>query len=145
MDSVGLESYARESSYQAVISPPPRDRLRDRRPGPDPSALARDAAHRRIDPYRASLSLGRATGTVAGGNLTQLGEALAGYGRIFKTLYVLCFVDDEPYPRQIKGMRNLNEGRHDLARHVSDGRRDELHRAYHPREWRTRSARSASC
>jgi TnpA family transposase len=67
----------------------------------------------------------------AGGNLTQLGEALAGYGRIFKTLHVLTFVDDEPYRRQIKGMRNLNEGRHDLARHVFHGRRGELHRAYH--------------
>jgi TnpA family transposase len=39
--------------------------------------------------------------------------------------------DDEPYRRQIKGMRNLNEGRHDLARHVFRGRRGELHRAYH--------------
>ncbi|WP_231957044.1 MULTISPECIES: transposase [unclassified Actinoplanes] len=67
----------------------------------------------------------------AGGNLTQLGEALAAYGRIFKTLHVLTFVDDEPYRRQIKGMRNLNEGRHDLARHVFHGRRGELHRAYH--------------
>jgi hypothetical protein len=28
-------------------------------------------------------------------------------------------------------MRNLNEGRHDLARHVFHGRRGELHRAYH--------------
>jgi len=67
----------------------------------------------------------------AGGNLTQLGEAMAGYGRIFKTRHVLTFVDDEPYRRQIKGMRNLNEGRHDLARHVFHGRRGELHRAYH--------------
>jgi hypothetical protein len=66
-----------------------------------------------------------------GGNLTQLGEALAGYGRIFKTRHVLTFVDDEPYRRQIKGMRNLNEGRHDLARHVFHGRRGELHLAYH--------------
>jgi TnpA family transposase len=44
---------------------------------------------------------------------------------------VLTFVDDEPYRRQIKGMRNLNEGRHDLGRHVFHGRRSELHRAYH--------------
>jgi hypothetical protein len=61
----------------------------------------------------------------------KLGEALAGYGRIFKTRHVLAFVDDEPYRRQIKGMRNLNEGRHDLARHVFHGRRGELHRTYH--------------
>jgi TnpA family transposase len=51
-----------------------------------------------------------------GGTPTQLGDALAHYGRIFKTLYVLSYVDDEPYRREIKGMRNLQEGRHELAR-----------------------------
>lgn len=43
---------------------------------------------------------------------------------------MLTVVDDEPYRRQIKGMRN-NECRHDLARHLFHGRRGELHRAYH--------------
>ena len=57
-----------------------------------------------------------------GGTLTQLGEALAHFGRIFKTRHVLTFVDDEAYRRGIKAMRNLNEGRHDLGRHVFHGR-----------------------
>ena len=65
-----------------------------------------------------------------GGKPTQLGEAIGHYGRIFKTLHVLSYVDDEPYRREIKGMRNLQEGRHALARHVFYGRRGELRRAY---------------
>ncbi|WP_279433396.1 Tn3 family transposase [Micromonospora sp. KC606] len=67
----------------------------------------------------------------AGGNLTQLGEALAHLGRIFKTLHVLAYVDLLPYRREIKGMRNLQEGRYDLGRHVFHGRKGELYRAYH--------------
>ncbi len=77
------------------------------------------------------------TGTVAahdvlrsGGTPTQLGDALAHYGRIFKTLHVLAYVDDEPYRREIKAMRNLQEGRHDLARTVFHGKKGELHRGY---------------
>lgn len=66
-----------------------------------------------------------------GGNPTQLGEALAHYGRIFKTIHVLAYVDEESYRRQIKGMRNLQEGRHDLARHIFHGRKGELRQAYH--------------
>jgi TnpA family transposase len=69
-----------------------------------------------------------------GGNPTQLGEALAHYGRIFKTLHVLSYVDQAPYRAQIKGMRNLQEGRHDLARHVFHGRRGDLRRAYPRRD-----------
>jgi TnpA family transposase len=65
-----------------------------------------------------------------GGGLTQLGEALAHYGRIFKTLHILSYVDVEPYRRQNKRMRNLQEGRHDLARHLFHGRRGELYEAY---------------
>lgn len=65
-----------------------------------------------------------------GGNLTQLGEAIAHYGRIFKTRHVLTFVDDPAYRRDIKFMRNLQEGRHGLARHVFHGRRGELHQPY---------------
>jgi TnpA family transposase len=67
----------------------------------------------------------------AGGSPTQLGEALAHLGRIFKTLHVLAYVDLPPYRREIKGMRNLQEGRHDLGRHVFHGRKGELYRAYH--------------
>jgi len=66
-----------------------------------------------------------------GGNPTQLGEALSHYGRIFKTLHVLAYVDDDAYRREIKGIRNLQEGRHDLARHLFHGRKGELRQAYH--------------
>lgn len=52
------------------------------------------------------------------------------YGRIFKTLHVLSYVDDEPYRREIKGMRNLQEGRHDLARTMFHGRKGELRHGY---------------
>ena len=65
------------------------------------------------------------------GRLTQLGEAIASYGRIFKTLHVLTFADDPAYRRQLKAMRNLQEGRHGLGRHLFHGRKGELHRAYH--------------
>jgi TnpA family transposase len=65
------------------------------------------------------------------GRLTQLGEAIAHYGRIFKTLHVLTLVDDPGYRRQLKGMRNLQEGRHSLGRHVFHGRRGQLYQAYH--------------
>jgi len=66
-----------------------------------------------------------------GGNPTQLGDALAHFGRIFKTLHVLSYVDKESYRRGIKRMRNLQEERHGLAKHVFHGRRGELHEAYH--------------
>ncbi len=65
-----------------------------------------------------------------GGTLTQLGEALAHFGRIFKTRHVLTFVADEAYRRGIKAMRNLNEGRHDLGRHVFHGHTGELRHGY---------------
>ncbi|HEV7897498.1 MAG TPA: Tn3 family transposase [Planosporangium sp.] len=66
-----------------------------------------------------------------GGNPTQLGQALAHFGRIFKTLHVLSCVDAESYRRAIKRMRNLQEGRHGLAKYVFHGRRGELREPYH--------------
>lgn len=65
-----------------------------------------------------------------GGALTQLGNAIAGYGRIFKTLHLLSFVDDEPYRRGIKTMCNLQEGRHALARHIAHDHAGELRQGY---------------
>ncbi len=65
-----------------------------------------------------------------GGNPTQLGIALAHFGRIFKTLHVLSYVDAEPYRRDIKRMRNLQEQRHGLAKHVFHGRKGELYKSY---------------
>jgi TnpA family transposase len=66
-----------------------------------------------------------------GGQPTQLGQALAHFGRIFKTLHVLSYVDAESYRRAIKRMRNLQENRHGLAKYVFHGRRGELREAYH--------------
>lgn len=65
-----------------------------------------------------------------GGNPTQLGDALAHLGRMFKTMHVLAYLDDEPYRREIKRMRNLQERRHGLARHVFHGGKGELRQAY---------------
>ncbi len=48
----------------------------------------------------------------------SLGLWQPGCGRILKTLHILTYVDDEPYRRDIKFLRNLQEGRHALARHV---------------------------
>ncbi len=64
------------------------------------------------------------------GHPTALGEAIATYGRIFKTLHILSVIDSEPYRRGIKGMRNLQEGRHALAEKVYHGRRRELFQRY---------------
>jgi Tn3 transposase DDE domain len=46
-------------------------------------------------------------------------------------MHVLTFVQDPAYRRQIKHMRNLQEGRHGLGRHIFHGRKGELHEAYH--------------
>jgi len=65
------------------------------------------------------------------GNPTPLGEAIASYGRIFKSLHVLVYIDDEAYRRDIKGVRNLQEGRHALAGAVFHGKKGELYERYH--------------
>lgn len=39
---------------------------------------------------------------------------------------MLSYVDREPYRRDIKRMRNLQEGRHGLAKHLFHGRKGEL-------------------
>ncbi|MEO3863256.1 Tn3 family transposase [Acrocarpospora sp. B8E8] len=61
---------------------------------------------------------------------TALGEAIAIYGRLFKSLHILSIIDSEPYRRGIKGMRNLQEGRHALAEQIFHGRRRELFQRY---------------
>ena len=53
------------------------------------------------------------------GSLTSLGEAVASYGRIFKSLHVPTRT---PARANIKGMRNLQEGRHSLAAAIFHGR-----------------------
>jgi TnpA family transposase len=65
------------------------------------------------------------------GHPTPLGEAIAMYGRIFKSLHVLTFYDDETYRRGIKAQANLTEGRHDLGRVVFHGHKGEIYQRYH--------------
>lgn len=76
-----------------------------------------------------------------GGNPTQLGDALAQLGRIFKTLHVLSYVDAEPYRRGIKRMRNLQEERHGLGSTSSTAAAASCGRPTTP-GWRTSWARS---
>lgn len=65
------------------------------------------------------------------GQPTALGQAIAHYGRIYKTLHILRLADDEPYRREGKRQANLTEGRHDLARNVYHGKKGEVHQAYY--------------
>lgn len=65
------------------------------------------------------------------GHPTALGEAIAAYGRIFKTLHILAYIDvDASYRRDIKDIRNLQENRHSLARKICHGKRGELYHHY---------------
>ncbi|MER7131959.1 Tn3 family transposase [Streptosporangium saharense] len=65
------------------------------------------------------------------GHPTALGEAIAAYGRIFKSLHILAYIDvDETYRRDIKHIRNLQEGRHALARKICHGKKGELYHRY---------------
>jgi TnpA family transposase len=50
-------------------------------------------------------------------------EAIAHYGRIFKTLHILRLADDDPYRREGKAQANLTEGRHRLARRIYHGKK----------------------
>jgi TnpA family transposase len=65
------------------------------------------------------------------GRLTPLGEAVASYGRIFKTLHILATATEESYRRDIKGLRNLQEERHGLAEKIFHGKKGELYQRYH--------------
>ncbi|WP_433445004.1 Tn3 family transposase [Nonomuraea sp. CA-141351] len=65
------------------------------------------------------------------GNPTPLGEAIAHYGRIFKTLHILTYAVEEPYRRDIKGVRNLQESRHALAGKIFHSRKGEIYQRYY--------------
>ena len=65
------------------------------------------------------------------GHPTALGEAINTYGRIFKSLHVLAVIDDEELRRDIKGIRNLQEGRHALAEKVFHGRKGQVFQRYY--------------
>jgi TnpA family transposase len=65
------------------------------------------------------------------GHPTALGEAVAAYGRIFKSMHILSYIDvDETYRRDIEGIRNLQEGRHALARKICHGKKGALYHRY---------------
>ena len=79
----------------------------------------------RVSPYDVVRMLQR------DGHPTALGEAINTYGRIFKSLHVLAVIDDEDMRRGIKGIRNLQEGRHALAEKVFHGRKGQLYQRYY--------------
>ncbi|MCC2458355.1 MULTISPECIES: Tn3 family transposase [Bacillus] len=64
------------------------------------------------------------------GKPTMLGRAIGEFGRIFKTRYLLLYLNDENYRRKILTQLNRGEARHSLARSVFYGKRGELHQAY---------------
>jgi TnpA family transposase len=64
------------------------------------------------------------------GRPTVLGDAIAHYGRIAKTLHILRLADEPSYRRQIKSQANLQEGRHALARKIFHGRAGQLYQHY---------------
>jgi TnpA family transposase len=64
------------------------------------------------------------------GSPTPLGDAFAHYGRVFKSRHLLTYFDDEGYRRDIKGIRNLQEGRHSLAKHLFHGKLGKIYKAY---------------
>jgi TnpA family transposase len=64
------------------------------------------------------------------GRPTPLGDAIAHYGRIAKTLHILRLADEPGYRRQIKSQTNLQEGRHALARKIFHGRAGQLYQRY---------------
>ena len=65
------------------------------------------------------------------GRPTPLGDAIAHYGRIAKSLHILRLADEPGYRRQIKAQANLQEGRHALARKIFHGRSGQLYQNYH--------------
>ena len=47
----------------------------------------------------------------------MLGRAISEFGRIYKTQYLLTYLDDPDYRRKILTQLNRGESRHSLARH----------------------------
>ncbi len=88
-----------------------------------------------------SLKLGKVKATAVmrtlqwAGSLSGLGRAVAEFGRMEKTLYLLAYVQDEAYRRRILVQFNRGEGRHALARAVFHARKGSCASAT-AREWR---------
>lgn len=64
------------------------------------------------------------------GRPTPLGDAIAHYGRIAKTLHILRLADEPGHRRQTKVQANLQEGRHELTRKIFHGRAGRLYQCY---------------
>ena len=62
-------------------------------------------------------------------NCISVGFLVRTTGTPFKTLHILSYID-ETYRRDIKGIRNLQEGRHALARKICHGKKGELYHRY---------------
>ena len=65
-----------------------------------------------------------------GDSPTQLAKALAEFGRIDKTIYILNYIADEDKRRNTWIQLNRGESRHSLAREVFHGKRGELQQRY---------------
>jgi len=78
------------------------------------------------------------------GHPTPLGEAIASYGRIFKSLHILAYVDDETYRRDIKGIRTSRRVATPSRRRSSTARRASCTSAT-TRAWRTSWGPSGWC
>ena len=69
--------------------------------------------------------------TTHDGRPSALGQAFSEYGRIAKTMHLLAYVDlDDSYRRQIGAQLNIQESRHQLARRIFHGQRNELRQRY---------------
>jgi TnpA family transposase len=64
------------------------------------------------------------------GRPTPLGDAIAHYGRIAKSLHILRLADEPGYRSQIKAQANLQEGRHALTRKIFHGKTGQLYQRY---------------
>jgi TnpA family transposase len=83
-----------------------------------------------------SLSEGAVAGSEAlrllqsDGRYSTLGRAVAAYGRIAKSLFLLSYLDDQGYRRRVLQQINRQEGRHRLARALFYGQKGELRQHY---------------
>ena len=83
-----------------------------------------------------SLTQGTLSGSEAlrmlqsGGRYSTLGRAVAAYGRIAKSLFLLPYLDDHTYRRRVLHQINRQEGRHRAARALAYGQKGELRQHY---------------
>ncbi|WP_433213484.1 Tn3 family transposase [Microtetraspora malaysiensis] len=64
------------------------------------------------------------------GRTTQLGDAIARYDRVSKTLHILRMAGESDSRHQIKAQANLQEERHTLARKIFHGRNGQVYQNY---------------